>query len=336
MTWTPERSSINQRTQIGAESISALGTSVAASKLLECFTWQFGISPDVSNIAATGHKYDAEVIENMEWVDGTLSGIMDYNGVLYPASGVYGAVSAVAHGSSTTAKDWAFAPPTTGSIVPQTYSFQQGDTTRAHKFAYGLFNSFGYTATRKEVKIDGKLIGQPLSDGITLTSTPTPIALAPTVGKQVNVYLDSSSSGLGTTQLTKVLQVQYAFDGIYGPFWPLNRSNIGFTAHVDLKPKTTVKLKVEADANGMALLGYLQSGVTYYLRVDMQGSQIASDGPGPVYNEIKHDMAIKIGKPSTFSDDSGIFAIEWECTVVEDPTWGNAQLMTVTNLITAL
>lgn len=336
MTWTAERTSINQKVQIGAESTTTLGTPVAAGKLLECFDWTFGINADVVDYNPTGRKYVSIREENTEWVDGTLGGILDYNGAVYPLAGVFGSVSPVAHLSSTTAKDWIFTPPLTGSVVPQTYTLQQGDSVRAHQTAYSLFTQFGYTLTRKDIKCSGKFMTQPISDGATLTSSPTAVALAPVAGKQVNVYLDPTSSGLGTTQLLKVLQVDYSFDNVYGPFFPLNRANLGYTAHVDLMPKATVKLKLEADATGMAFLGYLQTGTTYYLRVDCQGVQIASDGPGAINNKFTHDMAIKVGKPSTFSDDAGIFAIEWECAVVEDTTWGKAQTITVTNLLAAL
>lgn len=336
MTWTPERASINQRCQIGAESNSALGTPVAASKLLQCFDWTFGINGDVQQFTATGHKYVNVQEENTEWVDGQMTGNLDYNGILYPLGGVMGAVSPVAHGSSSTAKDWIYVPPTTGSIVPQTYTFQQGDSSHAHSFAYGLFTQFGYKFDRKSVTSSGTLIGQPLSDGITLTSTPSPIAIAPMVAKGFNVYLDSSTGGLGTTLLPKTLQVDYTMSNVYAPFWPVNRANIGFTSHVDMMPTCTVKLLLEADTQGMQLLSYLQSGTTYYLRVQAIGSQIAGDGPGAVSQTFTHDMAIKIGKPSTYQDKDGIFAIEWTCSVVEDATWAKSQTITVTNLLTAL
>jgi hypothetical protein len=55
-----------------------------------------------------------------------------------------------------------------------------------------------------------------------------------------------------------------------------------------------------------------------------------------IYNTYTHDMAIKVGKPSAFADDQGVFAIEWDCAIVEDAGWGKAQTVTVTNLITAL
>src|SRR6185312_4568978 len=107
MTFTPQRATINQRVQIGAESTSALGTSVAAGKRLQCFDVTMGINADVTNYAPTGHKYDAEVEEDTEWVDTTWAGKMDYNGVIYPLAGTMGGTTtAAAHDSSVTAKDW--------------------------------------------------------------------------------------------------------------------------------------------------------------------------------------------------------------------------------------
>ncbi len=336
MTWTAEVSTVNQRLQIGVETTH--GTAVAATELLECFDWQLAIEADVKMYRPTGHKYDTVQEENIEWSSGTLGGALDYNGVIYPLSSIMGTVAPVAHGASSTAKDWVFTPPIYGSVNPTTYTLQQGDSVRAHQMAYGLFTSYGFKATRKDVSCSGKFIGQLMSDGIVLTSSPTAIPLAPVVGKHWNIYLDSTSGTLGTTQLTRPLSLDFMFDAVYGPFYALNRANPSFTAHVDLSPKTTIKLLVEADANGMALLGYLQSGVTYYLRCQAQGNQIASDGPGAVYNTYQHDMAVKVSKPNPWKDDSGIFAIEWELTIVEDPSWnsGQSQVVTVTNTRTAL
>jgi hypothetical protein len=430
MPWTPERTTINQRVQIGAESTSALGTNVSASKVLECFDVTFGINSDVTWYTGTGRKYPSEQEENTEWVDGVWAGNVDYNGIIYPLAGAMGSVAPVAHGVSTVAKDWVFTPPVTGSIVPQTYTVEQGDSganaVRAHKANYVLFSSFGYTLTRKKTDITAKSISLPLTDNITMTASPTVVALAPVPGKHINVYLDSTSAGIGVTQLVKFLQVQFAFDNIYGPFWPLNRANAGYTAHVDLKPAASVKLKMEADSVGMGLLTNLQTGSTQYLRVQAKGGVIdniqtvslgapsagtftltyksqtttalaynatsaavqtaflllstvgsgnatvsgGAGGPYTVafigtlltdttamtgngasltggtflitqsqsYNTITHDMAIKIGKPTPFGDDAGIFFIEWDCMLVEDPNWnsGQAQTITVTNLITAL
>ena len=54
------------------------------------------------------------------------------------------------------------------------------------------------------------------------------------------------------------------------------------------------------------------------------------------YNINQHDMAVKVSKPNPFKDHKGVFAEEWEFTIVEDATWGKSQTVTVTNLLTAL
>jgi hypothetical protein len=55
-----------------------------------------------------------------------------------------------------------------------------------------------------------------------------------------------------------------------------------------------------------------------------------------VYDSFTHDMAIKIGQPSTWQDSNGIYAIEWTCEVFEDGPWGHSHMATMTNLLSAL
>src|SRR5438132_1649023 len=81
-------------------------------------------------------------------------------------------------------------------------------------------------------------------------------------GKHFNYYLDTSSATLGTTQLLNAVSVDYGFTGIYGPYFPFNRANLGWTAHVDLNPGCIFKLMVEADSVGMGILSNMQTGST--------------------------------------------------------------------------
>jgi len=89
---------------------------------------------------------------------------------------------------------------------------------------------------------------QALQRAITMTASPTAVALQPSAGKHFNVYLDTTFGALGTTQLTDALTSDFAFAGLYNPFFSLNRANLGFSAHVDGKPTTTFKLLLPADA----------------------------------------------------------------------------------------
>src|SRR6266704_1977850 len=279
MTFTAERSSVNQTLQFGLETTP--GTNVAANKLIQCYAIVFGPMADVAPFTATGRKYPSIVIENSEWVEGTLSGILDYNGIVYALAGVCGAPVITAHGASATAKDWVFTPPLTGSVQPQTYTIEQGENNASgnaiynHKVNYGLISEFGYKHDRKAgATVSGKVLAQALQRAITMTSTPTAVALQPSAGKHFNYYLDSTSAALGTTQLTKALSVDFSFNNLYGMFFPSNRANLGCSAHVDLKPGCTIKRLMEADAVGMTPLTNLQAGSTQFLRVQGQGAII--------------------------------------------------------------
>lgn len=429
MTWNPERSTVNQHLQIGPESTSSLGTNVAATKELLCFDMVMQPEGDTTFYRGSGRKYNAEQEQHTEWLSATWNGNMDYNGLIYPLVSIGGNVAAAAHGSSGTAKDWIITPPVTGSIVPRTYTVEQGDSNYAQKVNYTLFTDFGYTVERKATSMTGKTMSQALQIGITLTSNPTVVALATMPGKHFNFYADTSSGALGTTQLAKILKVQFAMNGVYGQFFPINRANASYANQVDLAPQTTLKMLLEADATALAFLAAWEQGTTYFVRTNAQGLvidnlQIATITGGPTggtftltykgqttsgiaynatssavqtafrllstvpatttvtgsaggpysivfsptdtlsqdttaitasgasltggsspgvtitqsqsYNIFNHDMAIKFDKPDAFSDSNGIYAIGLNGRIVEDATWGNAQIFTVTNLITAL
>jgi hypothetical protein len=385
---------------------------------------------DIKMYQSTGRKYPSTQIENSEWAEADVGGTVDYNGLIYLLDSVCGTTTPTAHGASSTAKDWVYTPTVTGASTPRTYTIEQGDsaTPPARKVNYGIFTEFGYKGDRKAgLSLSSKLLAQGLQSPITMTGSPTAIALAPLAGKHLNVYLDSTSAALGTTQLLRDFNIDFAFTNVYGPSFPFNRSTLGWTTVVDTDPGCIVKLLLGADSQGMAQLVAMQTGATQFLRVQGQGLIIdnlqtltfgggvtggtftlsykgqttapityavgltpatvntafqllsgvganctvggSNGGPytftfsGPLasdmspvtstnvslsggtptmtlvaqaYNIFQHDMAIKLSKPNKFSDKDGTYAIEWEFTIVEDTTWGKAQTITVTNLLTAL
>lgn len=285
MTFTPEISTVNQTLQMGTEVTP--GVAVPANKRIDNYDFQFGIKGDFKKTAGTGRKYDSVQQLNSEWVEGTVAGSIDFNSIIYLLAGAMGIANPVAHGASAVAKDWIYDAILSGSRQPQTYSFEQGDSVRAHKFAYGLITKFGYKFTRKtDASISGSVLAQAVSDGITMTASPTPVVLSPATGQEFNLYLDSVAGSLGTTQVLKSLMVDFAFDGIYGPAWYINRANPSYSSHVDLKPNTMVKFMVAADAAGMASLGDMRTGVTKYMRVEALG---------PL---IDNNQTVTLGSPS--------------------------------------
>lgn len=285
MTFTPEASSINQLLQLIPEVTP--GVQLAANRRLNCMQYKFGVKGNFKSTAGTGRKYPSVQQLNSEWVEGSFDGSMDYNGLLYPFTGAMGVTTPVAHGSSAVAKDWVVDASLSGAKQPQTFSFEQGDSVRAHKFAYGLTTKLGYKFDRQtDASVSGSILAQQTTDGVALTGSPTDIALSPITGQQFNIYLDSTGAALGTTQVLKSLSAEFSMDGIYGPAWFINRANASFGSHVDLKPNASMKFMVEADATGMASLGDMRTGITKFMRVEALG---------PL---IDNNQTVTLGSPS--------------------------------------
>jgi hypothetical protein len=273
MTFVPHRGSINQSIQVGVETTP--GTAVPANKRLDDIAIVFGIKGTFKTTVATGRKYASVQQLNTEWSEGAITGALDFNTMAYVLASAMGITTPVAHGASVIAKDWVYDAILTGSRQPQTLSIEQGEAaTRAQKFAYGLINTFGYKVTRQDASITGTMLAQQVSDGITMTASPTAVSLLPMTGQEFNVFLDPTSANLGVTQLLNFLSVDFSMGNIYGPFWPLNRANASYAAHIDLKPATVVKLMTEADSVGMSLLAGMRAGTTQYLRLQGQGGVV--------------------------------------------------------------
>jgi hypothetical protein len=204
-----------------------------------------------------------------------------------------------------------------------------------------LFSGFGYSFDRKqEVSFSADWFAQTFTDGATMTSTPTAIALYPMTGVQANVYLDTSSGGLGGTQLTDPLKVDFKASEYYDQYWPINRAAASFTNYIDKRPKNEFKITLQANSTGIAVRGnYLQTGSRAYIRVSVQGPEL--DVPNTAYALFQHDMAVFCSEMAEFSDVDGVYAVEYTFQVAEDTSWttlagGTAQVLLVQNLVSAL
>jgi hypothetical protein len=334
------RASVNQVVQLGAEATP--GTAVAAGKLLSAFTWAFGDKSATKQLTATGRKYPSASELLTEYSAGKISGEGDFAALIYPVSSVYGKVTAVAHSPSVTAFDWIWTPPISGLTTnPQTYTVQNGDSIDAEQYAYLMFSGWGYSFTRKqEVQVAGDWFSQTFTDGITMTASPTNIAFLPMTGAQFKVYLDTTSAGLGTTLLTDPLKVDFKASNYFGQYWPINAANASFTSHLELLPKNELKLMLQANSTAIAIRGnYLQTGTRAYVRVTGTGATI--DGANSIKAGMTHDLAVFVSEMAEFSDQDGVFAVEYTLQAAEDTGWtalagGTAQKLTLTNLLSAL
>jgi len=267
---------------------------------------------------------------------------------IYRASGgVYGLVGSIPDNTTTTFTDTGatvpgVVPPTvnnsgatqyvhqpSSTVVdnPQTYTIEHGSAVRADRFSYGLFDSFGIKWDRKSVDLSGSMIGQQITDGVTLTPSPTSLENIPILPRQVDIFLDTTWQALGTTKLLRALAANFSIASRFGSFWTLNSANQSYGGIDELVPRATVSLHLAADAAGMAPLSALRVGQTYFLRVLNTGTNIY----GTVTYKAQFDFAIKLENPGAFADTEGLVDMTWPARIVHDSSWGRAAMATVVN-----
>lgn len=326
----PERATLTQGVQLGVESTP--GTSVSANKKLNSTSFETKVMAEIEPFRPMGTKYATTEILGKEWSEFEISGMGSYNDAVYLLSSCLDESTPVQQ-SATTAYLWTFSPSSTSPDTVKTYTIEHGSSVRAHKLTYGLVSEVEFDFTRDAVEVSGSGMGQKVTDGITLTATPTTIDEKPILPTDVDVYIDTTSAGLGTTKLTRAMNVNLHVSDRFGPVWVLNSANQSFVATIESEPSAEVTLMVEADSQGMGLLTDMRSTATKFLRVKATSADEA--GTGHPYS-FQWDAAVKVKDVGDFSDEDGIYAIEWTFDMVHDPTWGKAYEVAVKNKLTAL
>ena len=320
------RGSIFQSVQVGAETTA--GTAVAASKRL------LGLSIEPKNKAETklfrpmGSKFKTVGTMNKEWSEAALSGPITYTDIVYALCS--GLVNVAPTG--TTAKTWVFAPALSAADAIKTLTVESGDVTRAQKFAYGITNALTLKFSRSGCDLSGSMIGKAAIDGITLTATPTDVALIPVMPTQVSYKFADTQAGLaGAAVLTNVIDSEWSIADRFKPAWFMDGTT-SYASHVETEAKLNVKFRMEADATALGFLATMRAAATKFMRIEATGGLIS----GGDYYSLKIDTALKMTEPTSYEDADGVFAYGWNAEGAYDSTWTKTTEITVVNTLAAL
>jgi hypothetical protein len=238
----------------------------------------------------------------------------------------------------TTAYSWTFVSNTFGDDSPKTFTVEQGSSFRAHRAANCILKEYTVKWSREEITLDGSWLAKAIEDGVTLTSSPTQLPQIPVKPADLSVYIDATSStDLGTTKMTRVLKGEFSIADRYDPLWVVDAAQPSFVDTVEGEPKVTMKITQMADAAAMANLTRMRNGQTVWIRLEGVGPTIYTPGSGPVISHrMTIDMAAQVMDIDKFSDEDGVFAINWTFGAVHDPVYGKAFSVKVITTTTAL
>lgn len=328
-----DRMTANQKVQIGIESTS--GTAVAATKQL----LSIGISPavkaEVDSFKPMGTKYGSIAALKRETSEAKITGLPVYDELQYFLASLVN-YAAPAQQGATIAYKWTFESANSAPDTLKTLTVEQGDSVRGHRFAFGSVSDLKLLFNNDGVSVDGKMIGKALEDNHTMTSSGvTTLPQIPILRSQVDLYFADTYAGLaGATALDRAWSAEWSLGDRLKPMFPLGSANgAGFAAVAEnSEPKLEGKIKLEADATGMALLAKLRAGSSQFLRIKAVGATIAS-----TYKyTLQLDTAFKVTGTSDFNDEDGVFAIEFDLGGVYDTTWTKTFSIELTNTQSAL
>lgn len=325
-----ERSTITQVVQVGVETVP--GTAVAANKRLTALSITPNIRSNIKRFRPQGYKYPTVTALGKEWSEAPFTGVPTYSEIIYLLSSCLGTATLTTPGGGTLSRNWTYNPSSTAEDTPKTYTVEMGSSLRAHRIPYALVTDFTLDFNREDTSLSGGFLGRRIEDGVTLTASPTEISLIPAIGAQFDVYMDTTSGGIGGTKLTRFLGGSFKLQNRFGPLWVVDSSQTSFVTHIEIEPTFEFEMTVEADAQGMGLLTNMRAGDTRFFRVIATGPIIE----GAIPYKIQLDFAAKVGASQDFSDEDGVYAIGWTMAGVHDSGWGKSLTAVVTNQATAL
>lgn len=267
---TAEVETINRRTQIGLETTA--GTDVAANVLLTAMEVSMGVNLQINKQRAMGRRFPRIVTIGNEQQDFSYKGKPTFDEMIYPWAALWGKVTPVVQG--TLGQRWITQPLLTGPQSANTLSIQQGDgVTRSQKVNFAILTDYLLKITNKDNDISGNGISHPIQDSITMTASPVVKAFQQITKPMWQLTLDPTSLAIGTTVQNTPLDVEFNYGSAYGPLYAINRSG-QFKNVVDLEPKASIKVQMEADSQGMGVLPIARAGQLNYLRLQAVGNQI--------------------------------------------------------------
>jgi hypothetical protein len=328
-----DRFVVSEVQQIGVESTA--GTAVAPTKQLNGLSIELDTALEVDEFGPAGMLPNTIVAPRQEWASGALSGYPTYTELPYVFSNLLGAAAITTPSGATNARRWLWEPDESTPWTPKTWTVRRGVSGgTAEEAAYVLLSGLNLSFSRTAPpELGGDLFARRLDYTASLATTGvTSLDLVPILPTQVDVYLDTTSGGLGGTQLLRDFGYSWSVADLFGQIWPLNSSLTSFAAHSVMKPTLENSLQLGNDAAGIGPVAHMRAGSTVFVEVRATGPEIES---GQNYSLVIQ-TALKVADAPSRADLDGLSTLEWTFRNVYDASWGKWVSIELITSLTAL
>lgn len=321
------RGTVNRQVQIGVETTP--GTAVPANKSLPSLSLTLTRALETKEFRSQGYKPATASQIVKDFGTGSVSGPLNYTEIIYVLNSMVTGVITTP-GGGTLSRDHTFTPAAIGADAFKTFTVQEGDTTAATQMANSIFAEFGVTTNLSTAEISGTMFGTSPTTS-TLTGSPTSIALLPVNVREIDLYMDTTFAGIGTTKVTDTISATFNITNKYAMRWVLNTTNTSFKDVIETPPTLSFTFATEHNAQSRTLYDSLSTNPVKYMRLKATGPIIEA----AITYKFQLDVGCRITATEQIDDD-GVWGYRYDCTPQYTTTFPGAWAVVVTNTLTAL
>lgn len=279
--------------------------------------------------AASGLVVPSIVTTDDEWVEGDVAGRMAFNDIGFPLTSLFGApTTTLATGGVATAKQHVWTWDGGAEPVPISYTAEYGDGALADRITGLFFKSMDFGGGRQDgLDFSSSILAKPLTEGITLTAGATDVVAKPISAPQMDVYLDTTWAGLGTSKLLQTYNANVSIADRYDRTRPINstKSSDGLVQLPD--EEHTLDLQMAVDATSKSYLPVIRAGGSRYAQVRYTSAEVID---GTAVYSFKMDAAVLFTGTGGYEEYNGLNAITWNTRIARD-SGGNCLRFTLVN-----
>jgi hypothetical protein len=323
------RAAVDKAFQFGIETTK--GTIVAANRYTPTLGFMMQPETEEQEFTASGARQPTSMGRHKIWGSGTYEGVTDYNSLMYIASCLFADPTASQIGSLTAYRRQYRPGVRTSDNARKTLTIQPGDATAVDNYPYSQLTGLNMELGLAETKVNGKIVSQYPTFNQTKTSSPTSIPERPVLRGDINVYMDSSLAGIGTTLITEARRETLAIGDKFKEAWFHNRSNPSWGGTVELPYKGLFSFVTAHNAQSRGYLAALAANDWVFLRIEAQGQLLGNNGGTDVYELMQWDIAGKMKKPEEIGNDDGVQGYKYNVLSIENPDLGRAYQLDLIN-----
>jgi hypothetical protein len=285
---------------------------------------------EANPFAGTGLVVPSLVTIDDKFVQGDVEGRAAYNDLGYVLCSLFGAPTTTTPGGATLARQhvWTW----NGSTEPAwvSYTAQYGDATLADTVTGLVFRSMEYGGGRMDgLDFSASILAKPLTTGATLDGTATDVPAVPINAPEMDVYMDTTWAGVGTTKLLKTYNANIAIADRLDRTRPINstQGSDGLVQLADQEHKLDLQMEVDSVSKG--LYAVADSGAFRYIQIRNTGGIIEA----AIAYLLKIDATVIFTGTSGYEEYNNIHALTWNGRIARD---ASANCLRITLINTTL